>query len=109
MSALPRDPPHPILQEVWKHEVVGFQYVGLADEPYLDLVLRHVETQVVRSLRFFSPTQVRIRDSGMNWGLAIDDIRARQMQGIGVRVYNFEADEGPVELLARDVVELPVA
>jgi len=45
----------------------------------------------------------------MNWGLAIADIRARQLQGIGVELHNFEADEGPMELLARDVVELPVS
>ena len=63
----------------------------------------------IRRLRFFSPTQVRIRDAGMNWGLAIADIRARQLQGIGVELHNFEADEGPMELLARDVVELPVS
>lgn len=108
MANRPRDPDHPVLQEAWKHEVVGFQYVGLAEEPYLDLLLRHADTRAIRRLRYFSPTQVRIRDTGMNWGLGIADIRARQLQGIGVEVYNFEADEGPVEFLARDVVELPV-
>lgn len=42
----------------------------------------------------------------MNWGLAIRDVRARQMEGIGAEVYNFENDEGPVEFFARDVSEL---
>lgn len=106
MAAHARDPDHPILAEAWKHELVGFHYDGLADEAFLDLVLRHAETKAVRRLRFFSPADLRIRNPLMNWGLAIRDVRARQMEGIGVEVYNFENDEGPVEFFARDVAEL---
>ena len=43
----------------------------------------------------------------MNWGLAIRDVRARQMEGIGVEVYNFENSEAPIEFFARDVTEAP--
>jgi hypothetical protein len=107
MTTPPGDPDHPILGEAWKHEVVGFHYDGLAEEPYLDLVLRHAETKAIRKLRFFSPREIRISDPRMNWGLAIADVRRRQMEGIGVEVYTFENSEGTAELYARDVAEVP--
>jgi hypothetical protein len=100
-----RDPEHPILREAWKHEVVGFQYDGLAQEPYLDLLLRHAETKAVRRLRFYSPSDISITGPHMNWGLAISDVRQRQMEGIGVHVYNFENSPGPAQFYARDVID----
>ena len=39
------------------------------------------------------------------YGLAIADVRARQMEGIGVKVYNFEGFGG-VSFFARDVVDV---
>jgi hypothetical protein len=42
----------------------------------------------------------------MNWGLAIADARQRQMEGIGVQVYNFENSQGPAEFYARDVIDV---
>jgi hypothetical protein len=107
MSAPTRDPDHPILPEAWKHELVGFRYDGLSGEPFLDLVLRHADTRAIRRLRFFSPADLRIGQPHMNWGLAIVDVRARQMEGIGVEVYNFENSEAPIEFFARDVTEAP--
>lgn len=106
MTARSRDPDHPILPEAWKHELVGFHYDGMSDEPFLDLVLRHADTRAIRRLRFFSPTELRIGQPRMNWGLAIRDVRARQMEGIGVEVYNFENSEASIEFVARDVAEL---
>ncbi len=104
-----RAPDHPILKDAWRHEVVGVHYDGLADEPYLDLVLRHADSKMLRRLRFFSPQQVRISGfPNMTWGLAISDVSSRGMEGIGVEVYDFESS-GPsaAELYARDVVEVP--
>jgi hypothetical protein len=106
MTPRSTDPDHPILQEAWKHELVGFQYDGLADEPYLDLVLRHAETKAIRRLRFLSPSEISINGPRMNWGLAIADVRRRQMQDIGVEVYNFENSPGFAQLYARDVVDV---
>jgi hypothetical protein len=106
MTTRARNPDHPILREAWKHEVVGFHYDGLAEEPYLDLVLRHAETKVIRRLRFFSPTEISISGPHMNWGLAIADVRQRQMERIGVEVYNFENSQGPAEFYARDVADV---
>lgn len=106
MSAPTRDPDHPVLPQAWKHELVGFHYDGLAEEPFLDLVLRHAETSVVRRLRFLSPTELRIGQPHMNWGLALRDVRARQMEGVGVEVYNFENSQAPIEFFARDVAEV---
>jgi len=108
MTTRQRDPDHPVLQQAWRHEVVGFTFDGLAEEPYLDLVLRHSDTKVIRRLRFFSPTEIRISGPSMNWGIAIADVRARQLEGLGVEVYNFEGSEAPIEFSARDVVELPM-
>jgi hypothetical protein len=106
MSAPTRDPDHPILLDAWKHELVGFHYDGLAEEPFIDLVLRHADTGVIRRLRFFSPTDLRIGSPRMNWGLAIRDVSARQMEGIGVEVYNFENSDAPIEFFARAVLEV---
>jgi hypothetical protein len=33
MTSPSRNPEHPVLKDVWKHELVGFHYDGLADEP----------------------------------------------------------------------------
>jgi hypothetical protein len=105
MAPQARDPEHSILREAWKHELVGFNYNGLAEEPYIDLVLRHAESKVIRRLRFFSPQELSISSLQMNWGLAIADVRQRQMQGIGVRVFNFENGPGPAEFYAREVID----
>lgn len=67
MGQRERDPDHPVLPEEWKHEVVGFHYERLAEEPFLDLVLRHVETKTIRRLRFLSPRDIRIEGPCMNW------------------------------------------
>ncbi len=102
-----RDPDHPILPDAWKYEVVEFHWARADDgERYVDLVLRHADTGAERSLRFRRPEDVRFADVGMQWGLFIDDIGARQLQGPHVRVGNFENAAAPVELMALDVVDV---
>lgn len=102
-----RDPAHPILQDAWRHEVVELHWARAENgERYVDLVLRHADTGVERKLRFRRPTQVRFADVGMCWGLFIDDISSRQMQGLHVRVGDFENSGTPVELMAWDVSEI---
>jgi hypothetical protein len=106
MTSVSRSPEHPVLEDAWKHELVGFHYDGLADEPYIDLVLRHAETKAIRRLRFLSPREISLNGPHMNWGLAIADVRQRQMGGIGVEVYNFENSQGSAEFYARDVIDV---
>ncbi len=101
-----KDPDHPILPEAWKHEVVEFHWSCTGDEPFVDLVLRHAENGSVRRLRFLRPEEVRFADAGMQWGLYIQDIRSRQLQGLNVKVGNFENAPTTVELMAWDVVDI---
>lgn len=42
----------------------------------------------------------------MSWGLFISDISSCQLQGLHVRVGNFENSATPVELMAWDVVDI---
>lgn len=102
------DPDHPILTRPWEYEVVGFSYMRPEDgtEPYIDLTLR--KGQVVRRLRFFSPQEIEI-EKGFpcsTHGMYFSDVRARGMEGLGVRVGDFEASSGRVSFWARDVVDL---
>ena len=101
-----KDPEHPILPEAWKHEVIEFHWNRSEDEPYVDLVLRHAESGLVRRLRFLWPEEVRFVNAGMGWGLFIQDIRSRQLQGLNVKVGNFENCDATVELMARDVMDI---
>jgi hypothetical protein len=71
-------------------------------------VLRHAETKAIRRLRFLSPREISLSAPHMNWGLAIAAVRQRQMEGIGVEVYNFENSQGSAEYYARDVIDVTV-
>ena len=100
-----RDPDHPILPDAWKWEIVGMRVeLDPLDEaePYLDLTVRRGGGRQV--LRFWSPRDLRIAEGGprMTHGMAILDVRARGLEGIGVRVDDFEADS--VRVVARSVV-----
>jgi hypothetical protein len=102
-----RDPRHPILPDAWKYEVVEFHWArGDDGERYVDLVLRHTESDGERRLRFRRPVEVRFADCGYTSGLFIDDISGRGLQGLHVRVGNYENDATPVELMAWDVVDI---
>ena len=97
---------HPIVPRAWEYRIVG---LGLElspvdeDEPYLDLTLRKGED--VRRLRFWSPVDLEVERGGpsMTWGLVIRDVKNRGLEGIGVRVDDFEGGNGAVRFAARDV------
>jgi hypothetical protein len=100
------DPTHPILPESHKYEIVGLRLEldpVEAAEPYLDLTVRRGADR--RVLRFWSPVDLRIEEGGprMTHGLAILDVRSRQLEGIGVRVDDFEGSSGSVRFSARAV------
>ena len=102
------DPLHPIIERAWEYRITGLNFQIPLDEspPFLDLTLR--KDQVVRQLRFFHPRDLSIEPGfpTPTHGMLISDVRARQMEGIGVRVHDFEATTGSVCFWASDVVEL---
>src|SRR5262245_13977601 len=102
-----QDPEHAILPEAWKWEIVGLRVeLDPVDEvePYLDLTVRRGGER--RVLRFWSPRALRIEEGGprMTHGMTILDVHARGLDGIGVRVDDFEASSGSVRFTARSVV-----
>jgi len=103
------DPVHSILEKSWDYEIVGMKLERDPldeDEPYLDLTLKSGNTR--RVLRFWSPQDLEVERGGpcMTSGLMILDIRARGMDGIGVRVDDFEGGGGRVRFVARTVEEI---
>ena len=101
-----RDPDHAILNRPWEYELIEFCYRKLDDsEPYLDLLFRKGKER--RKLRFYSPQSIRINAGFPSTaGLAILDVRNRQLDGLGVQVTNYEAGSGPPEFWARAVEEI---
>jgi hypothetical protein len=100
------DPQHPILPDVWKHELISFRWEGENDERCVDLGLRHSETGVVTRLRFLGVKEVYFSDAPVTHGLEILDVKGRQLEGVAVQVSNFENSPDQVRLLARDVMKL---
>jgi hypothetical protein len=108
---LQEDPPHPIVERPWEYQIIGLNYQIPLDEtaPFLDLSLR--KGSVVRRLRFLYPRELTI-ERGFpihTGGLLSSDVSARQWDGIGVRVHDFEGTQGAVEFWAADVIELDFA
>jgi hypothetical protein len=105
-----RDPDHTILPEAWRWEIIGLN-IQLApkdeSEPYLDLTLRRGLEQ--RRLRFWSPQQLVVEEGGPanTSGLSIQDVSARGLDRIGVRVDDLEGSHGAVRFWARAVEGLP--
>jgi hypothetical protein len=103
-----KDPDHPILERPWEYEIIGFSYIRPEDwsEPYIDLTLKKGE--FVCRLRFFSPREIEI-EKGFpipTHGMYFSDVRARGLEGLGVRVSDFEDSQGSVTFWARDVIKL---
>jgi len=63
---------------------------------------------VVRRLRFWSPQQFAIEEGfpAPTGGVVILDVRGRRLEGLGVRVADFEGNHGAVTFWAREVVNL---
>lgn len=102
------DPPHPLLDRSWEYQIVGLNYqIPLDGEaPFLDLTLRR--GREIRRLRFSYPRALTIEQGFPinTGGLVISDVRARQLDGIGIRVHDLEATQGAVGFWAAEVVEL---
>ena len=103
------DPDHVIIDKPWEYEIIDLHFHRDTEEwaaSYLDLTLQKEE--IIRRLRFVGPRDIHI-ESGFpfnNGGMEILDVRHRQMEGIGVRVGNYEASEGTVTLWASEVLDL---
>ena len=103
------DPDHAIIDKPWEYEVTDLHFHRDLEEwakSYVDLTLQ--KGDAVRRLRFIGPRDIQT-ESGFpfnNGGMEILDVRHRQMEGIGVRVGNFEAAGGTVTLWASEVIDL---
>jgi hypothetical protein len=108
MGSLEGDRDHPILPDAFRWELLEFTYrCDPADwrESYIDLVFaRDGET---RRLRFFAPRDLEMRGGPLNSsGMCILDVTGRQLEGLNVRVDNFEQSYGAPKFWAARVVEV---
>jgi len=102
------NPHHPVIDRPWEYVLGLLHYhMGLdGTEPYLDLELHR--SNETRRLRFWSPRQLMIEEGfpSPTHGMEILDVRHRGLEGIGVRVGDFEASWGSITFWARTVVDL---
>lgn len=103
-----RDPDHPIIERLWEYRIERFCYENCQDydQSFIDLTLR--KGACVKRLRFLSPRDLKIEEGfpGQTGGMEILDVRHRQLEGIGVRVGDFEAMMGAVTFWAAEVIDL---
>ncbi len=103
-----RDPDHPIIECPWNYEIVGLSYHRDPDswaDSYIDLTLQRGPFR--RRLRFLGPENLEItKGFPSSSGLCILDVSKRQLDGLGVRVANFEGSGGCPTFWARAVVDL---
>ena len=103
-----KDPDLPILDRPWDYSIVGlvfFRALDSSEESYLDLTLQRGSD--TRRFRFFSPQGIRLEDGfPASPGLCFLDVSRRGMEGIRVRVDDFEAGGGGLHFWARNVIDL---
>ena len=103
------DPDHSIIEKPWEYQIVDFHYHYDQEDwarSYIDMSL--AKNSITRRLRFWSPRDLKIEHGFPmpTGGMEIHDVRYRQMEGIGVRVGDFEASSGAVTFWAADVEDL---
>ena len=103
------DPIHSIVERPWEYEILSlgfYQSPSEEFEPFIDLTLK--KGDVLRHLRFYSPRELEIEKGfpARTGGFCIYDVSARGLEGLGVRVDDFEANWGAVRFWAREVVEI---
>jgi hypothetical protein len=102
------DPDHPILPEPWRWELLEFTYRRDPADfrvSYIDLVFAQGDRE--RRLRFFAPQNVELSRGELNSsGMCILDVSGRQLDGLRVRVANFEQSYGAPSFWAATVVEV---
>jgi hypothetical protein len=100
---------HSIIERPWEFDIdlVSYHNNPVDDRhSYVDLTLRR--EKIVRRLRFLGPRDFQI-ERGFptpTRGMCILDVRHRQLEGMGVRVANFEASVGAITFWAREVIDL---
>lgn len=104
-----QDPHHPIVERPWEYEIVGLSYkrsLQSVHDSHLDLILQ--KGNVVRRLRFLSPQGLEIEDGFPHHigGLYIADVSGSQLDGLSVRVDDFEQSRGAIRFWARKAIEL---
>ena len=99
---------HPILPHPFRWELVEFIYRKCLEDrqrSYVDLVLQR--DGVSKRLRFFSPQNLELTEGLPNsHGLQILDVSNRQLDGIKIRVSNFEGSWGAPTFWAQSVIEV---
>jgi hypothetical protein len=102
------DPDHSILPDPYMWELVEFTYRrDPADwrESYIDMVF--TRDGLGRRLRFLAPQDLEMsRGLPNSFGLCILDVSGRQLEGLRVRVANFEQSYGAPRFWAAQVVEV---
>jgi hypothetical protein len=105
------DPDHPILHEPFLWELVEFTYRRDRSDwrrSYIDMVF--AQGEVKRRLRFFAPQGLEVRRGlPSSSGMCILDVSGRQMEGLRVRVANFEGFCGVPQFWAAEVIEVSEA
>ena len=87
---------------------MGFCYhrtLDASEEAYVDLTLQ--DGGRVRRLRFLAPQTISIGEGFPNGlGMYIADVRHRGLEGLNVRVDDYEASGGEIRFWARTVIDL---
>ena len=108
MSNYDGDHDHPILDKPWTWQLMEFAYhLDPVDwrKSYIDLLIEREGR--VRRLRFFSPRDLEISQGlPTSIGMCILDVGGRQLEGLRVRVANFEQSHGAPTFWAARVVEI---
>jgi hypothetical protein len=104
------DPDHQIIDAPWSWELREFVYRSDRTDwraSYIDMTLER--GGCVRRLRFSAPRDLEMSRGLPNCdGMCILDVSGRQMEGISVRVANFEESYGAPTFWAASVVDTDV-
>jgi hypothetical protein len=102
------DPDHPVLADPFRWDLLEFAYRrDLTDwrESYIDMTFER--GGIVKRLRFYAPRDLELSRGLPNAsGMCILDVSGRQLEGVGVRVSNFEQSYGAPCFWAARVVDL---
>ena len=104
------DPDHAIIERPWEYAIRSLCYYNAPEgwsASHLDLTL--VQGESIRRLRFVAPQDLAVEEGCFphpTGGMCILDVRHRQLEGINVRVADFEGTRGAVTFWARDVIDL---
>ena len=109
MSGYDGDPDHPILPDPFRWGLMEFTYRCDPDDWRVSSIdILFVRGAQRRRLRFFGPRDLELsRGLPNSQGMCILDVSGRQLEGLGVRVANFDQSYGSPSFWAARVVEVP--